>query len=319
MTIASDAGHVGYRHELLVYGSDDELLEFIVPYVHEAIEAHHPAVVELPPRETTFVRAALKDNKAVTFLPALANRTPTSRIRNLRSLLSDLSGSGRDQVRVASTVPHPGLGAPWHPWSRYEAAINDLLADVPVWGVCLYDRRVTPDHVLGDIARTHPHIRTSDGRGLANPRYEDPRSFLQSMPPAPPDALEATPPAAELVDPSPAAARRAAEDAAQQAGLTHQETSDITIAVSEAVTNAFTHGRPPTTLQLWAAPGRVVVTVTDHGHGPQDPYAGLTTNTLPNGVPGGYGLWITHQLSTATHSRDDSLFTIRLIVGTPLP
>lgn len=61
------------------------------------------------------------------------------------------------------------------------------------------------------------------------------------------------------------------------------------IAVSEAVTNATCHGRPPVLLRIWSDRDRIVVTITDQGGGPTDPFAGL----LP---AGGLGLWVTHQL-----------------------
>jgi anti-sigma regulatory factor (Ser/Thr protein kinase) len=319
MTIDGAATDVGYLHDLFVYDSDEELLGFLVVYLHDGIEAHQPVVVQLPPRETALVEAAAGTGDGVTFLTGVPDRGPTAQISTLRALLADLAAGTSAQIRVATVVPHPGLGAPWHPWSRYEAAINDVFADLPMWCVCLYDRRVTPDHVLADLERTHPHIRTGDGTQLPNAHYQDSRAFLQSMPPAPPDPLEATPPAAELVDPSPAQARRSAEQAAHDAGLTGAEIDDTKIAVSEAVTNAINYGTPPTTMKLWTDPGRLLVTVTDHGQGPPDPYAGLIQTAHPDGAPGGYGLWITHQLATATHSRTETTFTIRLVTGKPLP
>jgi hypothetical protein len=35
---------------------------------------------------------------------------------------------------------------------RYEAALNDLLGDLPMWSLCLYDRRITPATVLADVS-----------------------------------------------------------------------------------------------------------------------------------------------------------------------
>ena len=67
-------------------------------------------------------------------------------------------------ARVASEVPHPGVGAPWDGWARYEAAINRAYAEFPLWGLCAYDTRITPGAVLDDVARTHPHLATAHGR-----------------------------------------------------------------------------------------------------------------------------------------------------------
>ena len=84
---------------------------------------------------------------------------------------------------------------------------------------------------------------------------------------------------------------------------------DLVFAVSEAVTNAVTHGRPPIRVRLWTAPDRIVATVTDRSNGP-------ATNTSS----GELGLWLTHQLcSHVTLDTTDEGFTIRLVVGTPQP
>jgi anti-sigma regulatory factor (Ser/Thr protein kinase) len=90
------------------------------------------------------------------------------------------------------------------------------------------------------------------------------------------------------------------------------------IAVSETVTNAICHGRPPTQLRVWPARDRIVVTVTDQGRGPSDPFAGL----LPaaKAPAGGLGLWLTHQLcNLVTFDHREDGFTVRLIAGNPRP
>jgi anti-sigma regulatory factor (Ser/Thr protein kinase) len=72
----------------------------------------------------------------------------------------------------------------------------------------------------------------------------------------------------------------------------------------------------PARMRLWRAPDRLVVTVTDAGGGPRDPFAGL----LPagSGADGGLGLWIVHQsCSHVAMYRDPTGFTIRLTAGTP--
>src|SRR5262249_56020621 len=95
---------------------------------------------------------------------------------------------------------------------------------------------------------------------------------------------------------------------------------DLLIGVSEAVTNAQRHGRPPTTMRIWAAPDRIVVTVHDTGHGPADRLAGLVP------APGstsdrrlGLGLWVMHQLDidvALRHSDDGFTVKLRHLPGT---
>jgi hypothetical protein len=34
------------------------------------------------------------------------------------SLLGGLAADGAERIRVVTTVPHPGIGAPWDGWCR---------------------------------------------------------------------------------------------------------------------------------------------------------------------------------------------------------
>jgi anti-sigma regulatory factor (Ser/Thr protein kinase) len=318
MRSGAAAGHVGFFHEAAIYDSDDELLGVVVAHLKEAVTAGEPAIASLPEEQATAVRSALNGaTPAVTFLPGLTHKErPPAVIETLRSLLVDLVAGGAEQVRVVNTVPHPGLGAPWDGWCRYEAAINDVLGAIPVWGLCLYDRRITPEPVLADVERTHPRLATG-GRHLPNNRYQPPAAFLRDLPPPPPDPLETEPPAVELQNPLPAASRHAVQDIAGHTGVTRDDVDHLIVATSEAVTNAIQHGEPPVTLRAWAATDRIVVTVSDHGHGPQYPYAGLIPHQQAGN--GGLGLWLMNHLTVFTHSHDTDGFTVHLVAGNALP
>jgi hypothetical protein len=341
----------GYLHEAVLYDSDEEFLGVVVPFLQEGVAAGEPCLVALGASSTRLVRAAVGNTSGLTFLDDRYDR-PASAIRSNRDHFAAHLTDGASRIRVASEVPHPGVGAPWDGWARYEAAVNHAYAEFPLWGLCAYDTRITPGSVLDDVARTHPHLATADGRWI-NPRYQDPDEFLTRRPPSQGDPVEtASPPIIDLMDPTPAAARDAVHTAdmirpdtvrsdtvrsdptapgalqveAPQPDTPQRDTppldaadvEHLVFAVSEAVTNALIHGRPPVRFRLWTAPDRIVATVTDRGDGPADPSAGLlpVTDTCSAGL----GLWLTHQLcSHVTLDTTDDGFTIRLIVGTPQP
>jgi hypothetical protein len=276
---------------------------------------------------------------------------PVSVMRSKRELFTAHLTDGASQIRVASEAPHPDVGGPWDGCARYEAAINRAYAEFPLWGLCADDTRITPGPVLDDVARTHPHLATVNGCWI-NPRYQDPAEFLPRRPPSQADPVKtASPPVIELMDPTPAAARDTVHTnmtrpdtvrpdtvrpdptvpstlqiTAPQAAPPQRDTppldpSDIqhlVVAVSEAVTNVVTHGRPPVRFRLWSTPDRIVATVTDRGDGPADPFAGLLP--VSDTCSGGLGLWLTHQLcGHVTLDTTDDGFTIRFVVGTPRP
>ncbi|MBV9205949.1 MAG: ATP-binding protein [Actinobacteria bacterium] len=85
------------------------------------------------------------------------------------------------------------------------------------------------------------------------------------------------------------------------------------IGASEAVANAWRHGRPPVTVRIWATSGRMVVRVHGTGPGPADPLAGLIPARFRPDIAGA-GLWIIHMLGLdATLIRSPDGFTVRLV------
>lgn len=316
MRTGAAAGHRGYFHEAALYGSDDELLSMVVPFLDDAVDAGEPTLVVLPAPTQPLVRAAVKDPSKVSFSGAGYAR-PSSVIKAFREMLAGHVAGGAEQIRVVGAVSHPGLGQPWDWWARYEAAITRAYDDYPMWSLCVYDTRITPAHVLADVERTHPYRATADGQHLPNDRFEEPERFLSARLVGGADPIEADPPAITLIDPTPGAARRAVREVGHGGPLDADELDDLVIAVNEAVTNAVCHGRPPVQLRVWVGPGRMVATVADRGTGPVDPFAGLLPTTVTSS--GGVGLWLTHEICshvTLAHTDDDG-YTIRLVAGQP--
>ncbi|MDQ3762769.1 MAG: sensor histidine kinase [Actinomycetota bacterium] len=316
MRTEAAAGHRGYFHETAFYGSDEEFLAIVVPFLQGGLAAGEPTVVALGERNTELVRSAMAATPHLSFLHGQYVR-PASVIKSFHKVLAGHVAHGAQQIRIVGEVPHPGVGMPWEWWARYEAAVNHAFNGFPLWGLCPYDTRITSDRVLDDVARTHPYLATTDGRHVVNDRYIDPAVFL-SQPRSRTDPLETSLPLIDLVDPTPATARRAVLDAGRATHLAAADIDDLVYAVSEVVTNALCHGRPPVRFRLWSSVDRIVATVTDQGDGPSDPFAGLVP--AAEASAGGLGLWITHQIcSDATLGRSGEGFTIRLIAGVPSP
>lgn len=306
----------GFIHEAAFYDSDDGLLDIVIPFLEEAVRAGEPAVAALDERGNELVRAALREQSGVLFVDGLAqHKRPANTITAYRELFSEHVALGARQIRVVGSVPQPATRAPWGWWARYEAAINRLYEDFPVWGICPYDTRVTPERVLDEVTQTHPFL-ASAGLHVPNPMFETPETFLTRARPAWPDPLEQTSPTVELVDPSPATARQAARDTARAAHLDRVDVDDLVLVVNEAVTNGICHGTRPIQARLWAGPDRVVVTVSDQGEGPTDPFVGLVPSQ--NSETAGMGLWLAHQLcSHVTFETGAHGYTLRLVLGDP--
>lgn len=309
------AGRTGHLHETAFYSSDDELLALVVPFLVDGVEAGEPTLAAFGERNQQLVRAALPRDAPVTFLPGADQYArPASTIRSYQQMLAAYAAAGASQVRVVGDVPHPGIGASWGPWARYEAAVNHAYDRFPLWGLCPYDTRTTPDDVLVEVARTHPYLATADGGHHANEAFVAPDEFLRGRLSAPPDPAEAATPDVELTGPTPAAARAAVSRLGRATALRSDVVEDLVVAVSEVVTNALAHGHPPVVLRAWADDGRLVTTVEDGGGGPDDPFVGLEVGG--SGAEGGFGLWLAHQLCDEVSLRTGpDGFTVCLVAG----
>lgn len=300
----------GFFHETAFYGTDDDFLAHAVPFLENGLRAGEPSVVACTEQNTALLRAVL-GSAGVIYRPGADQYSrPSDAISSYRDLFREHTADGAQQMRVVGDVPHPGVGAPWDWWARYEAAANLAYAEFPVWGLCPYDTRTTPAEVLADVVRTHPNIATAPGTHEVNPGY---REGLAASPQVP-DALEGTAPAVDLVARSASAVREAVSTAIGGISLTEDGAHDVVYAASEVVTNGLTHGVAPVRFRLWADESRVVVAVTDQGCGPSDPLTGLvpTTETLSAGL----GLWILHRTCDyVSMGRDADGFTVRVSIG----
>jgi anti-sigma regulatory factor (Ser/Thr protein kinase) len=316
MRTGAAAGHRGYFHEAVYYPGEDDLLAVVVPFLLGGVAAGEPTVVAFGQRNAAVVRDALPADSGVTFLTGGdVYARPAAAIRSYRKLLGSYAAGGAAQIRVVGEVPRPALGATWDWWARYESAINHAYDDFPLWSMCAYDTRITPAPVLHDVARTHPRAARPDGSHPLSERYTEPLAYLSEPRPVVPDPLESTRPVVELADPTPAQAR-AAVHRLDPGRVPANEVGELVVAVSEAVTNALRHGRPPVHVRLWTAADRIVAAVSDGGSGAKDPFAGLLPATESR--IGGRGLWITYQsCNHVTMTRTADGFTLRMTAGNP--
>ena len=296
---------MSHVHQLLLAGSDEDVVASVVPFVLEGRAAGEPTLLSLPSPTAVAVRELVGTYAGLTVLATeLTGRRPGTDLARFQALVQESMAAGT-RVRVVNQIP-PTLYRDWYQWRRYEAAVNVVHAHLNAWGLCVYDARRLSPGMVEDLQATHPFT----GRGIdrrTNPQYQEPRAFCDAHFDAPPDPVEQTQPAVELLDPSPAAARAAVRDlAGQRAGLTDDNVEALVLAAHEALANAWIHGRPPVVVRAWAPPGRVVVTVTDTGRGPQDSFLGLLHS------PDHQGMWISHQLVDVAHCRHAGGYTTRL-------
>jgi anti-sigma regulatory factor (Ser/Thr protein kinase) len=305
----------GHRHEAFLYATDEELLDVVVPFLTDGSGAGEPALVALGDRHTALVRSALPAGLPLEFLAGDVYSRPAKVIRANQERMAEHVRAGAGRIRIVGELPAAAFGATWDWWARYEAAVNQAYREFPVWCLCVYDRRTTPPAVLRDVTRTHPTLTGPGGVREASEAYTQPAAYLSEARPIAADPVQLGPPFATLTDPAPIEARQAVRNL-DRGDVSDDEVEDLVVAVSEAVTNAIMHGEAPVEVRMWPGGDRIVVTVSDAGSGPADPFAGL----MPSGGrdTSGRGLWITYQcVNHVATVRRPGRFTIRLTAGNP--
>ncbi|MDG4668227.1 sensor histidine kinase [Mycobacterium sp. 236(2023)] len=309
MRTGISAGYTGHFHEAGFYGSDDDLLELIVPFVTEGVDAGEPSILGFDENSTTLLRKHLPESDLVTFVAGGDHyATPARAIANYRKLYAGAVAAGAQQVRTSGQVPLNGNPTHFRAWSRYESAVNSAYDDFPLLSLCVYDTTAMSPEVRDVVERAHPNLLTASGVHSPSPRYQNPASFVLS--PVVPDPLEFSTPLLDIADITAALSREVMHDVASP-HLDEVAVHDLVLATSETVTNALVHGRPPARLTVWAQDGRVVVHVRDGGRGPLGDLVGLVP--VDSEIGAGLGLWLIHQLGIDVDlmTADDG-FTVRL-------
>ena len=174
-------------------------------------------------------------------------------------------------------------------------------------------RRSTPADGIGVALATHPLLRTPDGRA-PNPDHQDPRAFLAARPTID-EPLQRTTPVLAVDDaPSLPGLRHQLGDALLGAAGSSDAEEDFHLAVSEVAANAFRHGTRPISARLWAAPDRLICTISDAGSSYSDPLGGYRPAHGDDLSRGGMGLWLARKLCDHVDLLSTSSgFTVRLV------
>src|SRR3954447_25933400 len=196
MTSSAAAGQRGFRHELLLHRSTQELVESVLPMAREGVAAQEPTLLLVRPDTAEAVLHQLGPSPYLTVQPALAQPgRPALHVRAARPMLASYARVVHQEPVIApSQRPE---------WRRLEAVLNRALSGHDTWAVCAYDRRTLTEEMVADLHATHP-LTAQDGGGQRSERYQHPVDFLKRHRNGPCDPVESAAPAVELVDPSPA-------------------------------------------------------------------------------------------------------------------
>jgi anti-sigma regulatory factor (Ser/Thr protein kinase) len=178
---------------------------------------------------------------------------------------------------------------------RVEAAVNSVMADLPVTTLCVYDSRRLPARLVASARDTHP-VLAAGADWSTNSGYTDPAAYIRSLP-TPRASEEALSPLVVVDDaPSLPDLRHRLIGALPALVQDEEQLEDLRLGISEVAANAFRHGKRPVSGRLWSVGREVVCTITDSGTTFDNPLAGFIPAHGFDLGRGGMGLWLARKL-----------------------
>jgi len=287
-----------FRHAAAVVGTEGQLLDVALPFVEEGLRAGDLVALSTSPQTakalSSELGAAAEHVQIDAGLSMIGARAPDV-IRQARRYALRAADLPSGRLRVLSEVDFGDRPAGWREGQRFEAVSNLVMRHAAISTVCVYDRRRLPPEVVGSAAATHPELFV-DGAWSLSPAFQDPRSYLRSLP-LPREPVEDTPPVFALDDaPSLAELRHRLGAVLDDRVPDVEQREDLHLGVSEVAANAFRHGVRPVSARVWADASTLVCSVTDSGHAFADPLAGFQPAHGDYLSRGGMGLWLARKL-----------------------
>ena len=168
------------EHRALAYGSDDEFLAGTVAFMADGAEQDERLLAVTKAANNELLRDALGARaRHVQFVDAQTwYDTPPATLARYRQFVNESLDNGARWVRIIGEPVWQGRStAEVAEWTRYEAAINLLLASAAATIVCPYDTRSLPSEIVSDCARTHPVVTSQQG-SVPSEEYLDVEAFL---------------------------------------------------------------------------------------------------------------------------------------------
>ncbi|MFP5336209.1 MAG: ATP-binding protein [Actinomycetes bacterium] len=303
-----------FEHDLLPFSDPEHLLHGATRHLSSSIESGGSGLLLCSDEVRDHVLAELGPRAPLQALDReRVQRNATAALTSLRTAARHDLATGTPHVTVLGEVgslEDPGERAEW---TRYEAMLDAVLGDLPVHVVCVVHDEL-PVAVRRAGEQTHRHVRAGDTR-RPNAAYVDPQVTLHRLAHTEPDPVEGTAPALDVAGrPALGPLRDAVRRVLAADRVAPSVVDDVVVAVNELVSNVYRHATPPARIQVWVPSDRVVVTVTDHGPGLDDPAVGYVPPGVDRMASGGMGLWLARQLSDRVDLLPgDGTFTVRLV------
>jgi len=226
------------EHDAFLYGSDEQLVTAMVPFLQEGLTRGDAAAAVTTPGNLALLRDRLGADAHVSYVEAADWYVrPAAAIAQFDAAIRELIDGGAPHLRVVGELPFGSTAGEHASWNRYEAIVNEAFKRAPLWVVCLYDTRALPEQLIEAARRTHPTLFEARRR-RQSADYVEPAVLLGQIPE--PSVPVAGPPRLQLrIDGDPRGWRRSLAGAVEAEDLPRGRAEEFLIAVGEVVANAL--------------------------------------------------------------------------------
>jgi anti-sigma regulatory factor (Ser/Thr protein kinase) len=307
-----------FRHEALLYATDDEYVAGTLGFIQGGLDAGDPVFVATSREKIDLLRSHLNGGSSNVRFADMHDigLNPGAIISAWREFVNESAAPGREVWGVAEPVWPERSPAELVECHRHECLLNIAFADTPHFRLlCSYDTSALAPDVIERAHVSHPVI-VDAGRRLASERYPG-LAGLEDELGAPLPEPTARRREIAYTKETLHALRRFVLAEGLDAGLPARLADDLVLAVNELATNSVRHADGGGALRTWREGEVLVWEVRDRGW-IADPLAGR--QRPPRDDEGGYGLWMVNQLCELVQVRSSDAGTvIRLYVHAGRP
>ncbi|GKU37249.1 sensor histidine kinase [Mycobacterium montefiorense] len=305
MIRGTESGHQGFVHSALLYHSQREYLDAVVPFVLEGLAMDEPVLVAVPGEYLASLRDALGGEGTTSGLQlvdiAEAARNP-SRLLALEGSFVEENANRR--ARIVSQVFWPERSADESlACMQHEALVNSAFEGRRVTALCLYDAKRLDNDVLASAGMTHPLLWKS-GSLQHSDEYAPDEVLAQCNRPLPVNPGAVTYMVRKSADLRPA--RSFAVNYAGWVGLSQDGIEDLQLVATELATNSLMYTDGACRLAFWRDDDHLVCEARDSGR-LDDPLVGRL-DPGPTG-PASRGLFLVNAISDLVRTHTASTGT----------
>ncbi|MCV7400826.1 sensor histidine kinase [Mycobacterium fragae] len=300
----AETGQFTFAHPALLYRTQQEYLDCLLPFITESVKADAAVLVAVPGPNLALLDEALGSSADHVVMAdmTLAGRNPG---RILGEVLSSFVEKHRDQpVRMVGEPIWPSRSELEYPACvQHEALINHAFTGRDVTVVCPYDVAQLDPDVIVDAHCTHPVLWQHGSSEQDSPTFAPDEVWARYNQPLSSDPTAVKYTARNLADLS--GARAFAGAYAQWFGLPPRKTADLQLIASELATSSLTETGGPCRLALWRYDGHMVCEARDGGY-LDDPLTGRRPYGSDNAR--GRGLYVVNAVAdlVRTHSSPEA-------------